>query len=139
MKTPYSSLTADCLRKKDNIADEYQNKMINHAFMNDIEYTFDRKKEIADAQRIIAIKKDILGASSIFDKSLHQFNLEIPRIIFIGYDNCSKYVSIICDRYNICNDIRNIILSFTIGKRYYNHEKRKMRKQKKLFSDNLKK
>ena len=88
---------------------------------------------MADAKKVLTIKNEILDASRKFDKLVHQFYIDIPKIIFTDYDNCSKYVSMFCDQYNICNDIRNIILHFTIDKTYYNREIRKLRKQKKLI------
>ena len=136
MKRDYSFLTDSCLSKKERTADNYQHSMIQHLELNDIELKFNYQKEMADVKKVLTIKNEILDASRKFDKLVHQFYIDIPKIIFIDYDNCSKYVSMFCDQYNICNDIRNIILHFTIDKTYYNSEIRKTRKTKKILSSN---
>ena len=137
MKQDFYYFTQSCIDKKDKTADEYQQRMLTFALMNDIEYKSDYKKEMIDVRKILAIKKEILDASLNFDKCVLQFNIQKPRITFRDYDNYSRYVAMICDRYNICNDLKNVILRFAIDKTYYNREIRKMRKHKKNLCINI--
>ena len=132
MKTPYLYLTEDCIRRKDKLADDEHNKSVSNYYdIYDLNLPCDYNKEMLDVKKILAIKKEIVDASLHFDNYLQQFHLQSPKLIYKSYDDLSKYTSIVCDHYNICNDIRNIILSFAIDKRRYNKEKRELRKKQK--------
>ena len=132
MKQDYYCLTKSCIWEKDIEADQYQQEMISYADRNNIEYKLNYKKEMADVKKVGAIKTSVVDSSLYLDKLLHKFKMEIPRIILKECDNYIKYVEMCCNRYRICNDLQNIILSFIIDKRY-NREKREMRKQKKIL------
>ena len=128
MKTPYSSLTEECIRKKDQLADNEHNQVVSDYFcLYGESIPYDCEKEMKDVKKVLAIKKEITDVSVTFDKYLQQFYLQLPKLIYKSYDDLSKYTSIVCDHYNICNDIRNIILSFAVDKRRYNKEKRGIR------------
>ena len=103
-------------------------------FDYELYFKVDYEKQNSDIKKLLIVQNEILDESLKFDKYIHQFNLEIPKLIFIGYDNISKYVSMICDSYKLCNDIRNMILSFAIDHKRYNKEKRNLRKKNKLVS-----
>ena len=139
MKTIYYDFTRECLHKKDSVAEDIKNNFIvDYLMTDDYELCFkvNYEKQNADIEKLQKLQNEILNESLKFDNCIQQFKLEIPNIIFIGYDNISMYVSIICYHYKICNDIRNIILSFAIDKTVYNREKRQIRKHKKLISSN---
>ncbi len=137
MKEDYYHLTKNCLWIKDEMVDSFQRDYLCDLRDFGIEIKCDYKKEMDDINKVMAIKKSIIDASLNFDKLLHKFNLDKQKVLFQSYDNYSKNLNIICDTYKICKDIQNIILHFLIDKRYYNSEIRKIRKNKKLLSNNI--
>ena len=90
MREDYYYLTKDCIWKKDKLADDYQNKLNYYFLDHDIEVKCDYKKEMQDIKKVQAIKQAIVDASLNFDKLLHEFNVEKPKVLFLSYENYSK-------------------------------------------------
>ena len=59
MRDDYYHLTQSCIREKDNMADDYHNK-VNYYFLdNDIEIKLNYAKEMNDVKKLQKLKKDI--------------------------------------------------------------------------------
>ena len=59
MKTPYLSLTEECIRKKDQLADNEHNQVVSDYFcLYGESIPYDCEKEMKDVKRVLAVKKN---------------------------------------------------------------------------------
>ena len=124
-------ITHQCLHEKDTLAEHIKNDFVVNFLMTDtydLCFKVDYKKQKSDIEKLQKIQKSILNESKNFDNAIQTFYREIPQIIFLAYDNCSKNVAFVCAKFKICSDIKNIILSYAINKTKYNNAKRHKRK-----------
>ena len=108
----YIDVTNNFINKKDNLADDTQNYILQKCFKKYDDYlNIDIEKEKQDTQKVIKIKNDLIIIAFKMDSLYKEFANKNKRF---DYYNNVKSVEIFCDYHNVCADIRGVILSFTV-------------------------